>query len=425
MAQPLPGGMVNFSEIDAGRSVSSTPEATAVRPRRFADTSASVLLDLLRGVAAFLVLLEHWRNAFFVDYRDVAGSHALWLIFYAFSGAGHQAVIVFFVLSGFFIGGTVLRAMEKDQWRWSAYLLRRLVRLWIVLLPALLMCLFWDKLGIRLGSAYGLYHGRAVNHILLNVSELLSPHIFFANLFFLQGILAPCFGSDGALWSLANEFWYYLLFPLGLVALYPSIRPARRIASAVLFCLAAWFVRMPILIGFPIWLCGVLLVRLPPPRFTPQAARRARIIAPLLYTPVFLYLAKSRSIGGAESDYILTGFTCFLLWILLSASEPHPLHSHYVRSSRGLARFSYTLYAVHTPMVVFLASVLVHDSRWQPTPAHFAAAAVVLIAVVAYSLGLAWLAEFRTDTVHDWLAQLLRVKPRTRLLPSNPSAEES
>ena len=39
------------------------------------------------------------------------------------------------------------------------------------------------------------------------------------NLFFLQTIFVPPFGSNAPLWSLSFEFWYYLLFPLCLFAL--------------------------------------------------------------------------------------------------------------------------------------------------------------------------------------------------------------
>jgi len=39
-----------------------------------------------------------------------------------------------------------------------------------------------------------------------------------ANVFFLQTITVPVYGSNSPLWSLANEFWYYLLFPLLLLA---------------------------------------------------------------------------------------------------------------------------------------------------------------------------------------------------------------
>jgi peptidoglycan/LPS O-acetylase OafA/YrhL len=37
---------------------------------------------------------------------------------------------------------------------------------------------------------------------------------FVGNLAFLQTIAVPIFGTNGPMWSLANEFWYYLIFPL-------------------------------------------------------------------------------------------------------------------------------------------------------------------------------------------------------------------
>jgi hypothetical protein len=43
------------------------------------------------------------------------------------------------------------------------------------------------------------------------------------NAFFLQTIAGPTFGSNGPLWSLAYEWWYYVLFPLVLAALWPIV----------------------------------------------------------------------------------------------------------------------------------------------------------------------------------------------------------
>ncbi|WP_162173483.1 hypothetical protein [Pseudacidobacterium ailaaui] len=44
---------------------------------RFGQTQASVLLDLLRALAALLVCLEHWRNLFYVDYGQIASHRIL------------------------------------------------------------------------------------------------------------------------------------------------------------------------------------------------------------------------------------------------------------------------------------------------------------------------------------------------------------
>jgi peptidoglycan/LPS O-acetylase OafA/YrhL len=72
----------------------------------------------------------------------------VWSVFYLATGLGHQAVMAFFVLSGFLVGGTVVSRAECGQWSWIDYAITRMTRLWMVLLPALLLTAFWDNLGI-------------------------------------------------------------------------------------------------------------------------------------------------------------------------------------------------------------------------------------------------------------------------------------
>jgi peptidoglycan/LPS O-acetylase OafA/YrhL len=118
---------------------------------------------------------------------------------------------------------------------------------------------------------------------------------------------------------------------------------------------------------------------------------------------------------GIVSDYILAGATAALIWTLLSASRAAPAAAGHVRFSHGLARFSYTLYVVHLPFLTLLAAVLVRDRRWQPTPAHIAAALGILAVTLAYGYGIASLTEFHTDRVRRWVQRRLGIAtaPRT------------
>ncbi len=396
-----------------------SPPRTQATPVRFADSWASIHFDTLRGLAAVFVMLGHWRNIFFIDYPQLPGDRRWWALPYLLTSSGHQAVIFFFVLSGYFIGGTVLRSLERGQWQWGGYLLRRFVRLWIVLVPALLLCLLWDKLGIYLGHAPQLYSGHSVNHIVPDVTHRLSPEIFFSNLFFFQTILTPVLGSNGPLWSLANEFWYYLLFPLGVIALWPRTSKELRLICAVLFVAIAWFVRGGLLLGFPIWLAGVLLFKLPAPSFSPGMGRFIRLAATVVYLPIFFVTGRLH-LSPFAGDYLLGVFTLGYLWLLLSAREAYPANSHSPRLSRELARFSYTLYATHLPLLVFAASLLVGDSRWSPTPVRILSGAVVILVVLAYAYGLAYVTEFRTDAVRMGIERLMGKSAGPPMLSSDP-----
>lgn len=89
--------------------------AVTIEKPSFKDTTASVLLDLLRGLAALLVLLGHWRNLLFIDYPQLTAHKAMLAVPYILSSAGHQAVVIFFVLSGYLISGSVFRSLAKGQ----------------------------------------------------------------------------------------------------------------------------------------------------------------------------------------------------------------------------------------------------------------------------------------------------------------------
>lgn len=91
----------------------------------------SIYFDLLRGVAAILVMLGH-----FADTRFSGGK--LYFLDYFL----HDAVIIFFVLSGYII------AYIADQRDNSSidYIINRLSRLYSVILPALLLTFILDPI---------------------------------------------------------------------------------------------------------------------------------------------------------------------------------------------------------------------------------------------------------------------------------------
>jgi peptidoglycan/LPS O-acetylase OafA/YrhL len=381
----------------------------------FSKTTASVLLDGTRAAAALLVCLSHWRQIFFQSYQLLRVPHKfIFIPFYVITGAGHASVIVFFVLSGYLISGSVFRMFDSRSWSWRRYLTHRLVRLWIVLIPALILGGLFDNAGIRMHHAPGLYTGLVNNGMASSVPQFLTVRAFFASLFFVQWILGPTFGSNGPLWSLANEFWYYILFPLGVFAFRRSFRPLHRLLSAMLFLGISFFVGHSILFLFPVWLLGAVLARMPQ-----RLPGRARTWAWFLYPVLFFVFAQPRFIPPLASYYLLGIFTFFFVLSMLSATVPAPARV-WVGVCRIGARFSYTLYLVHVPFLIFLASLIIGDSQWSVNLKSALGGMAVLVAAYIYAYSVAFVTEFRTDTVRGQIERI--VLPRSNKSVPAPAA---
>lgn len=71
----------------------------------------SNMLNFLRWFAAFLVVIGHLRSFMFIEYNQIISPSIFDKIFYFITGLGHEAVIVFFVLSGYLVGGGTLEKL--------------------------------------------------------------------------------------------------------------------------------------------------------------------------------------------------------------------------------------------------------------------------------------------------------------------------
>src|SRR5260370_19577283 len=107
---------------------------------------SSVHLDLIRGVSALAVMLGHVRGLFFLDFPFLADKSLTYRVLYAVTGFGHQAVMIFFVLSGYFIGMSAIDSVAGRRWSWLVYLVDRLTRLQLVLFPALRLWAVWSPM---------------------------------------------------------------------------------------------------------------------------------------------------------------------------------------------------------------------------------------------------------------------------------------
>ena len=200
------------------------------------NTSLSWSLDFLRWVAAFLVVIGHLRSLMFVEYEKIESITIIDKMFYFFTGFGHESVIVFFVLSGYLVGGEFLR-IDKTNKMFMIYMIKRFSRIFMVFFPALIIGGIIDLIGshwINYGGIYqNAFHIPSMN---FSVLDRLTPEIFLTNLTMMQTSLGHTLGSNGPLWSLANEWWYYML-PLLLVLFTKSQSIIIRIMSGTVVIL--------------------------------------------------------------------------------------------------------------------------------------------------------------------------------------------
>lgn len=389
----------------------------ALRPTVLPKGSPSVHLDALRGFAAFFVLLAHWRDAFFVDYTAVPNHNPLKAIAYFATGLGHQWVVVFFVMSGYLVGGSVLRSVTTGRWSWRGYLLTRLTRLYIVLLPALFLGGAIDWVGMHLSGTGAIYSGSSGMHLIsVNVRSTLTLPVLLGNCAFLQtialpgmnGRTVPWFGSNGPLWSLTNEFWYYIAFPI-MVLMIVRGRSWRMGAIYSLSLVAwGWFVGAKIALLGIAWLMGVLITGLPPFPVTRTRARGLAIACAFALFGAGLALGKAKD--NLWSNLILGSIVTFLIWVTLHCATA-PLPNLYVRFAHRAARSSYTLYLVHLPMLIFLKAAL-HLPRLLPSWFGLIESMGVLVGILLYAQLMYEIFEKNTDRVRDWIKPyLLGKKP--------------
>lgn len=353
-------------------------------------------MDAWRFIAALLVVVSHARD---VAMQPYGGQLAL-APFYAMTGFGHSAVILFFVLSGFWISRSALGRIHAPDF-WKRYLLDRLTRLLIVLIPALALGGLLDWLGSRWLNLPIYSGGLGILSLPEDIGARLDLRVAAGNLAFLQTIAVPPFGTNGPLWSLAWEFWFYLWFAAGAVLL---IR--RRFSFALLSLLVGYF-NVGIVWGFCAWMVGFgLLLAVQQGGAWPILRGVKAWIAGSLALSVFLaVLAFSRRADSQFFDFVLAISFAVLLYASLRLKLPFP------ESFDWMARYgrnsSFSLYVIHFPVLIFAGGWLLGTERF--APGLFGVCATV--ALTAVCVFLAWLfslvTEGYTNALRGKLTQLL------------------
>ncbi|HEY7268418.1 MAG TPA: acyltransferase [Dehalococcoidia bacterium] len=390
--------------------------------------AASASLDGCRALAALAVMLFHLRHLFFVDDPSQTNA-AQWAAYKATSpAASHLAVMVFFVMSGYLISTAIFRARAESRWSLTDYSIARLTRLWVVLLPALVLGAVLDQAGQRLFEGSGVYTGLPSDFAVLNLA---TPGAHFSllsllgNAAFLQdtrlGAWAEVtrFGSNGPLWSLAYEFTYYVLFPaLLLVAWFKGW--LGRFGALAIAVAVAFLAGGTIVTYFSIWLFGAAIAWLPRLRFASRGLYLAAVVLASVAASLVVVVAILPDDAAFRWDVIVGAFFAGWIYVLgcswQSADEAPPSKDAGLPALKFFADFSFSLYVLHMPMLVFLHAWAYEEAaaKWQPDALHALVALAIATGVVLYALAVASVTEFHTDKVRRGLRRRFEQRDRTK-----------
>ncbi len=384
------------------------------------NRSRNSILDIIRGLAALEVALSHVRAFVFDGFNQVAHTGILVKIFYFLTGFGHQSVVIFFVLSGYLVGGAVLAAPKEGFF--LRYSVQRLSRLWIVLLPCLVATAVLDAWGYHAGGARFLDGNVDSPRFIVPAGQAVHTdvHTFLGNAFFLQTIVTPVYGDNVPLWSLANEFWYYVIFPL----LFFGVRndTGRRWFVRAFFIGAgiAILIALPlgIRLGFVSWLAGAAIAACGKYRMNNLfRSKWYGIPAVLIGLGAFVYCRYVRI-----PDHVLGVAFAAALPVFLRCPTPPKMVA---AVSAWLADFSYTLYLAHFPMVAFLWYALFDSQQLPPSWKAAGRFGFMVFVLIACSYGLSLLFERNTDKLRRFIMGRIAGKElRPTLAPAGPVAAE-
>lgn len=372
---------------------------TRCAPPSFATIApaTSTLLDMLRAGAALIVFVYHLANSWFFPRLGIRAEF------------GHDAVTLFFVLSGYLIAYSIEGHRRRTA---REYALARLSRLCSVVMPALVLTVLLLQIGDRLNPELYRQFYRGFDGLRLMMAACFLQEIWFVS-------ASP--PTNGVLWSLGYEFWYYVFFGIWI---YGSHR-----FSGMWLLLAAVILAGPkIVLLFPIWLLGAgafvfgKRVRLSPSAGMTGLLGSLMLLVLLWWTnwrsPCSLGIAPLYHSGWFLSDYVFGLIVSAALVFFDRAFVLRELPPLLGRIAKAGADVSFSLYVYHYPLLIFAAAVVPFDHS-SATQALSVGGGVIICVVL-----LSKFTEARRRHLHKWMERMAdRIfGPRSKASLNPPSS---
>ncbi|OYQ39337.1 hypothetical protein CHU94_18360 [Rhodoferax sp. TH121] len=350
----------------------------------------SIYMDGLRLAAAYYVFLFHLKKL------QIGTESFLKLI----PDHGHDAVVLFFVLSGYVIAATVDR---KKSSGWQDYLLDRAARVYSVALPTLIfsalvaLVIQWAAQGGSRGlSVLGVLGSTVLNFFFLGQSWGLESWVVY----------------NQPYWSLCYEVLYYALFGVAVFA--------KSYWRYIGLLIVGLMTGPKVLLLLPCWLLGVYAYRW---RDRLVMSPTVAVVVGFVLPVAILVLLNKLGFGPStrawmdalienrkdrlefSADFLIDYVTATLVAINLYAARFIPFRFPNIVSAvfKGGANISFTLYLMHMPLI-YLVLHFVADARH--TLFWFF---VCAIGVPLFCYFVSQFTELRRSSLRHWLALRLAV----------------
>lgn len=355
-------------------------------------------LDILRALLALMVLFGHSRMLLWMPWQEWSVlPHSPWELALGALGSffrfGHEAVMVFFALSGFFIHLGVARQSATGQpisFGVRDYLSRRARRILPPYYAALVFTCLVDFFGRHWFPR--LYLAQTDDPIVNNSFGAAGYTLdsVLPALFAQPKLLGIRFGGNGPLWSIGHEVFFYALYPLFMWVWLRNRALAYGTGLVIgwlcyYYPIAGWW--SGTMVNYPVWLSGALLAEMICQHHSQPASRW---LSPL---SAFVALASLWTVYRLPESNpwhlplnILLGTSAITSFATMSIDLTSTSPG---RLLEWLGTRSYSLYAFHFPVIVFLSAWCFQTAGQRPAHGWLAllgGASSIMVGLLAFHL---------------------------------------
>ena len=332
----------------------------------------SGLLDFIRGAAALLVLVAHCQQVFISPYWFPHKELDVSLSLVLYRHLGSLGVMLFFALSGFLIYQSIANNLLSNlgsKFNIRSFFVSRLVRLYPPLLVATgISIVAYGIIWLAgVASADHFSTGKEIylarNELLVNWKDILGSLLFVNTL--AEGFRSP--SINGPLWSLAQEFWFYVL-AAAFVLFFTRFKRIWLLVLSLTFLVLNvneffWY-------GFCVWGAGFIAAWL----WSSFPFRFSQVVCLMLSISLFLFWLYA--LNESSSSYFYNNRNKFLFGIAFAFLIPlllswrwlliHLKQNRVFLLVRGTSFFAYTLYLIHFPLMllIFVLSNKLATGSW-------------------------------------------------------------